>query len=85
VQVQRHGAGSMLLLLVVGIMLVVMCDGVMQRRCFRGLVSLVVPENVVYVSYRGPANLPLHAWKKMYASGDHASFHTSAHSVQRTA
>lgn len=32
----------------------------------RGLVSLVVPDNGrVYVSYRGPANLPLHAFEDM--------------------
>ena len=65
VQVQGRGAGSVLLLLVVGIVMVVdvvgWCSGGV-----RGLVSLVVPDNGrVYVSYRGPANLPLHAFEDM--------------------
>jgi hypothetical protein len=47
------------------------CDGgdVMGWWCsggVRGLVSLVVPENGrVYVSYRNPSNLPLHAFEDM--------------------
>lgn len=70
--VQRRGAGSMLLLLVVGIVMVVVCDGVVQRRCFRGLVSLIDPENVGTTSLT--AMLPTYVCMllKIYDASDHA-------------
>jgi hypothetical protein len=70
----------------VGIVLVVvMCDGVMQRRCSG---SRIARSPGIFWSLRLlPRSCQLTfacLLKILYASVDHASFHTSAHSVQRT-